>query len=124
MLDLGVALGAEGLVGLDVHGEDEPVGKGDLPGPQDVLVVGDGEPLERLAEAAVFAEWLAACKGGPPTLCNFTDFAAPLTEVMLLGCLAQRVGKRIEWDPAAMKATNLPEAAAFVTRTYRKGWQI
>ena len=70
------------------------------------------------------AEWLAACRGGPATLCNFTDFAAPLTEVMLLGCLAQRVGKRIEWDPAAMKATNCPEAAAFVTRTYRKGWQI
>jgi hypothetical protein len=34
-------------------------------------------------------EWLAACKGGPASFCNFIDFAAPLTEVMLLGCLAQ-----------------------------------
>jgi len=70
------------------------------------------------------AEWLAACKGGRATLCNFIDFAAPLSEVMLLGCLAQRVGKRIEWDPAAMKATNCPEAAALVTRQYRKGWEL
>ena len=30
--------------------------------------------------------------------CNFIDFAAPLTEIMLLGCLAQRAGKKIEWD--------------------------
>ena len=69
-------------------------------------------------------EWLAARRGGPPTLCHFTDLAPPLTEVMLLGCLAQRVGKRIEWDAAAMKATNCPEAAAFIKRDYRKGWQI
>jgi len=70
------------------------------------------------------ADWLAACKGGRAALCNFVDFGAPLTEVMLLGCLAQRVGKRIEWDAASMKATNSPEAAAFVTRQYRKGWEI
>jgi hypothetical protein len=43
-------------------------------------------------------EWLAACKGGPAALCNFVDFAAPLTEVMLLGCLAQRVGRKIGRD--------------------------
>ena len=69
-------------------------------------------------------EWLAACRGGPPALCNFTDFAAPLTEVMLLGCLAQRVGKKIEWDAANMKAKNCPEADKFIKRDYRKGWQI
>jgi predicted dehydrogenase len=69
-------------------------------------------------------EWVAACKGGPAALCNFIDFAAPLTEVMLLGCLAQRVGKKIDWDAANMKAKNCPEADAFIRREYRKGWEI
>ena len=69
-------------------------------------------------------EWVTACKGGPPTLCNFIDFAAPLTEIMLLGCLAQRVGKKIEWDAEKMRASNCPEADEFIKRDYRKGWEI
>lgn len=69
-------------------------------------------------------EWVAACKGGPATFCNFIDFAAPLTEVMLLGCLGQRVGKKIEWDAANMRATGCPEADKFIRREYRKGWEI
>lgn len=69
-------------------------------------------------------EWIAACKGGPATFCNFSDFAAPLTEIMLLGCLAQRAGKKIEWDAANMRATNSPELDVFIKREYRKGWEI
>lgn len=69
-------------------------------------------------------EWIAACKGGPAALCNFVDFAAPLTEIMLLGCLAQRLGKNIEWDAADLKAKGCPEADEFIRRDYRKGWEI
>ncbi len=69
-------------------------------------------------------EWIAACKGGPATFCNFVDFAAPLTEIMLLGCLAQRAGKKIAWDAAAMRASNWPQGDAFIRREYRKGWEI
>ena len=70
------------------------------------------------------ADWLTACKGGRAALCNFIDFGAPLTEVMLLGCLAQRIGKKIEWDAANMKAKGCPEADKFINREYRKGWEI
>jgi predicted dehydrogenase len=69
-------------------------------------------------------EWIAACTGGPPAFCNFVDFAAPLSEVMLLGCLAQRVGKKIDWDAAKMKARNCPEADGFIQREYRKRWEV
>jgi predicted dehydrogenase len=69
-------------------------------------------------------EWVAACKGGQPALCNFPDFAAPLTEVMLLGALAVRMGKPIQWNAAAMKAAGCPDADALVQRPYRKGWEI
>ena len=52
---------------------------------------------------------------------NF-DYAAPLTEMVLLGALAQRSGKTIEWDAENMKVTNFEPANQFVKREYRKGW--
>ncbi len=67
-------------------------------------------------------EWIEACKGGKPGYSNF-DIAAYLTEIILLGCVALRVGKKIEWDGPNMKATNAPEAAHIVKREYRKGWE-
>jgi predicted dehydrogenase len=69
------------------------------------------------------AEWIAACKGGPPALCNF-EYAGALTECVLLGNVAYRAGKTIEWDSAGLKARNGPEADAFLRREYRKGWTL
>ncbi|HUT89045.1 MAG TPA: Gfo/Idh/MocA family oxidoreductase [Thermoguttaceae bacterium] len=70
------------------------------------------------------AEWIAACKGGPAAFCNFIDFAAPLTEVMLLGNLALRTGQKIEWDAQAMRAKGRPEADELIRRAYRKGRDV
>jgi predicted dehydrogenase len=69
------------------------------------------------------AEWIAACKDGRPTTCNF-DYSGALTESVLLGAVAYRTGKKIEWDGPNMKATNCPEAEAFLRRDYRKGWTL
>jgi hypothetical protein len=68
-------------------------------------------------------EWIAACKGGRPTYSNF-DIAAYLTEIILLGCVALRVGKKLEWDGPNMVATNAPEAAPYIRREYRPGWEL
>ena len=68
-------------------------------------------------------EWIAACKGGAPAYSNF-DVAAYLTEIMLLGCVAMRTGKKLEWDGPEMRAKNAPEASQFVRREYRKGWTL
>ena len=70
-------------------------------------------------------EWFAAMKGGPAAYSNF-DIAAYLTEIILLGCVALRsgVGHKLEWDGPNMRATNAPEAAQFVKRQNRKGWEI
>ena len=75
------------------------------------------------ADARQHLEWIAACKGGPTPYSNF-DIAAYLTEIILLGCVALRTGKKLEWDGPNMKATNAPESAQFVKRNYRKGWEI
>jgi hypothetical protein len=66
--------------------------------------------------------WPAAT-GARPGYSNF-DVAAYLTEIILLGCVALRVGKKLEWDGPNMRATNAPEAAPFIRREYRLGWEL
>jgi predicted dehydrogenase len=70
-------------------------------------------------------EWIAAIKAGKPEMC-YSRFAigASLTEIMLLGCVALRAGKKIEWDGPKMRATNCPEAAQFIKRDNRAGWKL
>jgi hypothetical protein len=64
-------------------------------------------------------EWIEACKGGTPAGANF-EYSGPLTEMVLLGNLAVRTGKKIEWDAAKLRCTNVPEANEFVRKQYRK----
>ena len=70
-----------------------------------------------------YAEWVAGCKTGSATGCNF-DYAGALTEAMLLGNVAYRAGKKLQWDAAALKAVNCPEADPLIRREYRKGWTL
>ena len=70
-------------------------------------------------------EWIKAIKENNPELC-YSRFAigAQLTEIMLLGCVSLRAGKKIEWDGPAMRVTNDAAAAAFVKRENRPGWVL
>jgi hypothetical protein len=64
-------------------------------------------------------------RGGPPAYSNF-DIAAYLTEIILLGCVALRVGpgKKMGWDGPKMISPSHPEAAQFVRRANRRGWDV
>ena len=68
-------------------------------------------------------EWITACKRGSPTTCNF-DYGGALTEMVLLGNVAYRAGRKLEWDPMNLKATNCPDADPYVQETYRKEWTL
>ncbi|MCG8583264.1 MAG: Gfo/Idh/MocA family oxidoreductase [Pirellulales bacterium] len=70
-----------------------------------------------------YKEWIHAAKTGGPTLCNF-EYSGALIEHNLLGNVAYRVGKTLEWDAARLKATNAPEADKFIRKEYRKGWEM
>jgi predicted dehydrogenase len=70
-----------------------------------------------------YNEWIQACRTGSPTTCNF-DYSGALTEAVLLGNVAYRTGKTLEWDAKHLKAKNCPEADTFIHATYRKGWKI
>lgn len=68
-------------------------------------------------------EWIKACKTNGPTTCGF-DYSGPLSETALLGNVAYRAGKTLEWDSKLLKATNCPEADQFIHHHYRAGWKI
>lgn len=71
-----------------------------------------------------YLEWLLAVAGEKPIdhpKSNFA-YAAPMTETILLGNVALRTGRRLEWDGENMHFTNVPEADEFITKKYRDGW--
>jgi hypothetical protein len=51
-------------------------------------------------------------------------FAGPVTETINLGAVALRAGQKVDYDSETMKITNLPEANKYLTRKYRKGWEL
>lgn len=70
-----------------------------------------------------YLEFVEAVRGNGTTSAPFS-FAGPLTEMVLLGCLATRFPKTdLKWDTKALKVTNVPEANAFVRRIPRKGFE-
>src|SRR5437867_447767 len=68
-------------------------------------------------------EWINACKGSLKTACNF-EYGGKMIEMMLLGLVAYRAGKKINYDGAAGRVTNAPEANEPLQRTYRTGWNL
>lgn len=77
-------------------------------------------------------EWLDACKGkynnvkhgtSTKTHCDF-DYAGTMIEQMLLGLVAHRVGKRIEYDAETGRITNSTEANDYLKRKYRDNWTL
>lgn len=70
-------------------------------------------------------EWITAIQEGQPGQCypNF-EVSGYLTEIILLGCVATRVGKPLQWAGPNMVATNAPEAAPFIRPPLRAGWKL
>jgi predicted dehydrogenase len=103
-----------------------------LPNPEvgpDLEAEKKGQPL---VGDAFQLEWVDACKGkyngvvngtSSKTHCDF-DYAGSMIEQMLLGLVAHRAGKKLEYDPAAGRITNATEANDYLTREYREGWTL
>jgi len=77
-------------------------------------------------------EWLDACKGknstavhgtSTKTHCDF-DYSGTMIEQMLLGLIAHRAGKKLDYDPKTGRVTNFAEANDWLKRTYRAGWTL
>jgi predicted dehydrogenase len=71
-----------------------------------------------------YLQFVEACRGNGRTSTPF-DYAGPLTEAVLLGCLATRFVKTtLDWDSAKLQVTNSKDANDLVRRRYRKGWEV
>jgi hypothetical protein len=68
-------------------------------------------------------EWISAIKGEGPLPGSSFDYATPLTEMVLLGVLAQRTGRTIEWDAEAMRVKGQPELDSIIKEPAHEGWQ-
>ncbi|MBN1478811.1 Gfo/Idh/MocA family oxidoreductase [candidate division KSB1 bacterium] len=70
-----------------------------------------------------YREWTEACKGGAAASCEF-GFASQVTEVALLGVIAQRTNEYLEWDADRMAFTNNSAANEMLNPPYRRGWVL
>jgi hypothetical protein len=68
-------------------------------------------------------EWIDACKGDLKTSCDL-EYGGNMMEQLLLGLVAYRVGKEIEYDGVKGRVTNSDEANALLSRKYRPGWVL
>jgi predicted dehydrogenase len=85
----------------------------------------DPEPtIPRIPGENHHKDFLEACKDPARPACSNFSYSGPLTEMVLLGVVAFRCGKRIEWDGPNMRATNCSEAAEYIHPQYRKGWEL
>lgn len=82
-------------------------------------------PKEKLIPAMgnFQAQWINACKGDLKTSCDF-DYSGTMIEQMMLGLVAYRVGRKIQYDGATGQVTDFPEANQYLKRTYRPGWTL
>ncbi|MFL6734010.1 MAG: Gfo/Idh/MocA family protein [Sphingomicrobium sp.] len=67
--------------------------------------------------------WIRAIKG-EEGISNPFETAVALNETMVLGMVALKAGVPIVYDGAAGKVTNVPDANQYLTREYRKGWEL
>ena len=73
-----------------------------------------------------YMEYVDAARGasGKKPSANFDDYSGPLTETVLLGCLATLFpGEKLDWDTEKLKVTNNVKADIQVGRDYRNGWK-
>lgn len=78
----------------------------------------DSDNVERNASA-----WVEAIQAGKQTPGSFIR-AQTITDTINLGAVALRAGKKVDFDTSNLNITNDAEANKFLTREYRKGWEI
>ena len=72
-----------------------------------------------------FTEFTDAIRGEGTPMSNFTNYAGPLTETILLGNLAVWSGKKVIWDAKAMKAKDAsPDVEKMIRHEYLNGYSI
>lgn len=82
-------------------------------------------PAESIPRISVSHEqnWIESIRKGQPATSDF-GYSSRLTELTILGNIAKRMQTQLLWDGEAMKFTNNEEANRYLTKPYRKGWEL
>jgi predicted dehydrogenase len=81
------------------------------------------QTIKRIEGEDPYLNWIQACKGGEPAASNF-DYSGPFTEMVVFGNLAIRTEQKMHWDNKKGAVTNVPNPGEFVSKEYRKGWEL
>lgn len=68
-------------------------------------------------------EFAESIRGGARPFSHI-DHSVPLTELVLLGCISQRIPGELKWDASACRFTNSSEANKLLKPYVRDGWEI
>ena len=79
--------------------------------------------IPRIPDGNPYQNWIQCCKTGESASSNF-DYAGPLTEVANMGNVALLAGEKIVFDVDKMEITNVKSANQYLTKEYRKGWEL
>jgi predicted dehydrogenase len=120
----GKSLTAEGMMFVGDKGKIVAGFRGEKPelyagGKKEVMTV----PAANDATQRSNSLWIEPFKNNTQAPGSFL-YAGPITETILLGAVALRARRRVDYDSAAMKITNFAEANKFLTREYRQGWEL
>lgn len=113
-------LGDSGAILAGMYGEDPRL----LDPAKDAELKASPPAQKYERSPGVYAEWIRAMKGGAPNLSTFHGHAGPLTEMVLLGCLAVRAGQPLDVDPATGQVSGAAIPDEWLRPTYRKGWSL
>ena len=122
---------------MDVPDGDLPANGSLFIGTEGALVCPHGGapklyPQEKFADAELpavggidhYGEWIDGIKTGKAPGSNFA-YAGPMTETVLLGVIASRVGAgELQWDAEKLQFPNSAAATAFVKEEYRRDWEV
>jgi hypothetical protein len=67
--------------------------------------------------------WIGACRGGAQSPGSFLN-AGPISEAVNLCAVAERTRRKLLYDAENARILNVPEANRYLSREYRKGWEI
>ena len=111
-----ILVGQKGMLMYDTYGLNARL----LPKTLEETTVADTVRLPRITTSHE-VNWANAAKGEGTASSPF-EYAARLTEVMLLGIVSLRAGGKIHYDATTMRVTNIPAANEFLKRENRAGW--
>ncbi len=110
-----IYIGTKGVILADSHCDSPRI----IPEAKMREFMRDAPPKTLPRSPGHVKEWVLACKGGKPAMSNF-NYSGPLTEVVLMGNLAARYGKKIHLDQQTLTVQGIPEARDYIKPTYRE----